>query len=125
MILRKYGMSPEKDVTFLQIGGSSSRYAALESGSIHAAMLVPPFNNLAKKRGFNQLMSFNEIMSIPLGGIAVHTAARVMGQAGPSEILVSSTVKDLVVGSGIEFIDRGDHELRGLDGHWRLFAHQP
>jgi ABC-type nitrate/sulfonate/bicarbonate transport system substrate-binding protein len=60
-------------VTFLQIGGSSSRYAALESGSIHAAMLVPPFNNFAKKRGFNQLMSFNEIMNIPLGGIAVHT----------------------------------------------------
>jgi NitT/TauT family transport system substrate-binding protein len=73
MILRKYGMNPEKDVTFLQIGGSSSRYAALESGSIHAAMLVPPFNNFATKRGFNQLMSFNEIMSIPLGGIAVHT----------------------------------------------------
>lgn len=73
MILRKYGMSPEKDVTFLQIGGSSSRYAALESGSIQAAMLVPPFNNFARKRGFNQLMSFNEIMSIPLGGIAVHT----------------------------------------------------
>ena len=73
MILRKYGMNPEKDVTFLQIGGSSSRYAALESGSIHAAMLVPPFNNFAKKRGFNQLMSFNEIMNIPLGGIAVHT----------------------------------------------------
>jgi len=73
MILRKYGMNPEKDVTFLQIGGSSSRYAALESGSIHAAMLVPPFNNFAKKRGLNQLMSFNDIMSIPLGGIAVHT----------------------------------------------------
>ena len=73
MILRKYGMNPEKDVTFLQIGGSSSRYAALESGSIQAAMLVPPFNNFATKRGFNQILSFNEIMSIPLGGIAVHT----------------------------------------------------
>jgi NitT/TauT family transport system substrate-binding protein len=73
MILRKYGMNPDKDVTFLQIGGSSSRYAALESGSIHAAMLVPPFNNFAKKRGFNQLLSFNEIMNIPLGGLAVHT----------------------------------------------------
>ena len=72
MILRKYGMHPEKDVTFLQIGGSSSRYAALESGSIQAAMLVPPFNNFAQKRGFNQLLSFNEIMNIPLGGIAVH-----------------------------------------------------
>jgi len=72
-ILRKHGMNPEKDVTFLQIGGSSSRYAALESGSIQAAMLVPPFNNFATKRGFNQLMSFNEIMNIPLGGLAVHT----------------------------------------------------
>jgi NitT/TauT family transport system substrate-binding protein len=73
MILRKHGMNPDKDVTFLQIGGSSSRYAALESGSIQAAMLVPPFNNLAQKRGFNQLLSFNEIMNIPLGGLAVHT----------------------------------------------------
>jgi len=73
MILRKYGMNPEKDVTFLQIGGSSSRYTALESGSIQAAMLVPPFNNFAKKRGFNQLLSFNDIMNIPLGGLAVHT----------------------------------------------------
>jgi len=73
MILRKYGMNPEKDVTFLQIGGSSSRYTALESGSIQAVMLLPPFNNFAKKRGFNQLMSFNDIMSIPLGGLSVHT----------------------------------------------------
>ena len=73
MILRKYGMNPEKDVTFLLIGGSSSRYTALESGSIQAAMLLPPFNNFAKKRGFNQLMSFNDIMSIPLGGLSVHT----------------------------------------------------
>src|SRR5687768_956077 len=73
LILRKHGMNPEKDVTFLQIGGSSSRFAALESGAIQAAMLVPPFNNFATKRGFNQLMSFNEIMNIPLGGLAVHT----------------------------------------------------
>jgi NitT/TauT family transport system substrate-binding protein len=73
MILRKYGMNPEKDVTFLQIGGSSSRYTALESGSIQAAMLVPPLNNFAQKRGFNQLLSFNDIMNIPLGGLSVHT----------------------------------------------------
>src|SRR5437870_9552035 len=73
MILRKYGLNPEKDVTFLQIGGSSARYAALDSGSIDAAMLVPPFNKLEKKRGFNELLSFNEIMAISLGGLAVHT----------------------------------------------------
>ncbi len=73
MILRKFGLNPEKDVTFLQIGGSSSRYTALESGSIQAAMLVPPFNNFAVKRGFHQLISFNDVMNIPLGGLAVHT----------------------------------------------------
>jgi NitT/TauT family transport system substrate-binding protein len=73
MILRKVGMNPEKDVIFLQIGGSSSRYAALDSGSIDAAMLTPPFNKLAVKRGFNEILSFNEIMNIPLGGLAVHT----------------------------------------------------
>ena len=73
MILRKYGMNPEKDVIFLQIGGSSSRYAALDSGAIDAAMLTPPFNKLASKRGFNEILSFNEIMNIPLGGLAVHT----------------------------------------------------
>jgi NitT/TauT family transport system substrate-binding protein len=73
MILRKFGMNPEKDVTFLQIGGSSSRYTALDSGAIDAAMLVPPFNKLAAKRGFNEILSFNEIMNIPVGGLTVHT----------------------------------------------------
>ena len=71
-ILRKHGMNAEKDVTFLQIGGSSSRYQALESGNIHAAMLVPPFNKMARKRGFNELVTFNDIMRIPLAGLAVH-----------------------------------------------------
>ena len=72
-ILRKYGLNPEKDVTFLQVGGSSARYLSLESGSIQAAMIVPPFNHLAKKRGFNELLGFNDIMSMPVGGLAVHT----------------------------------------------------
>jgi NitT/TauT family transport system substrate-binding protein len=71
-ILRKHGMNPEKDVTFLQIGGSASRFAAMESNAVQAAMLVPPFNNFATKRGFNQLLSFNEIMNIPLGGLSIH-----------------------------------------------------
>ena len=71
-VLRKYNMNPEKDVTFLQVGGSSARYMSLESGSIQAAMIVPPFNHLAKKRGFNQLLGFNDIMSMPVGGLAVH-----------------------------------------------------
>jgi len=57
-----------------------------------------------------------------LGGLAVHIAARVCSLAEPGEILVSGTVKDLVTGSGIEFGDRGEHELKGVPGIWRLFA---
>jgi class 3 adenylate cyclase len=63
-----------------------------------------------------------EVMNGDLGGLAVHIAARVMGLAGASEVLVSGTVKDLVVGSGIDFEDRGTHELRGVPGDWRLYA---
>jgi class 3 adenylate cyclase len=55
-------------------------------------------------------------------GIAVHTGARVAAMAGAGEVLVSSTVKDLVAGSGIEFTDRGLHELKGIPGEWRLYA---
>jgi pimeloyl-ACP methyl ester carboxylesterase len=57
-----------------------------------------------------------------LGGIAVHIGARVGSQAGPGEVLVSQTVRDLVVGSGIEFEDRGSASLKGVPGEWHLFA---
>ena len=56
-----------------------------------------------------------------LGGIAVHIGARVSAQADAGEVLVSSTVKDLVAGSGLAFEDRGGHELKGVPGSWRLF----
>ena len=56
------------------------------------------------------------------GGIAVHIGARVLGLAEPGEVLVSSTVRDLVAGSGIEFDDRGEHTLKGIVGPWRLYA---
>ena len=63
-----------------------------------------------------------ELMGEKVGGIAVHIGARVAGEAGPGEVLVSSTVKDLVAGSGIEFEDRGSRALKGVPGEWRLFA---
>jgi class 3 adenylate cyclase len=63
-----------------------------------------------------------EVMDGDLGGLAVHIASRVMGAAAPNEVLVSGTVKDLVVGSGIDFEDRGERELRGVPGEWRLYA---
>jgi class 3 adenylate cyclase len=63
-----------------------------------------------------------EVMGADVGGIAVHIGARVGAISGPGEVLVSGTVKDLVVGSGIGFEDRGEHELKGVPGRWRLFA---
>jgi class 3 adenylate cyclase len=55
-------------------------------------------------------------------GLAVHIGARISTLAGPGEVLVSSTVKDIVVGSGIEFLDRGEHELKGVPGSWHVYA---
>jgi pimeloyl-ACP methyl ester carboxylesterase/class 3 adenylate cyclase len=63
-----------------------------------------------------------ELVDGKMAGIAVHTGARVAAEAGPNEVLVSSTVKDLVAGSGIAFDDRGVHELKGIPGEWRLYA---
>ena len=57
-----------------------------------------------------------------IGGIAVHIAARVIAKARPGEVVVSGSVPPLVVGSGIEFLDRGEHELNGVPGPWSLFA---
>jgi class 3 adenylate cyclase len=63
-----------------------------------------------------------ELLRDSVSGIAVHIGARVAATAAPGEVLVSSTVKDLVAGSGIEFADRGSHPLKGVPGQWQLFA---
>jgi class 3 adenylate cyclase len=63
-----------------------------------------------------------EVRDSDVAGMAVHIAARVSALAGSGEVLVSSTVKDLVIGSNIEFAERGEHELKGVPGTWRLFA---
>ncbi len=63
-----------------------------------------------------------ELMDGKVAGIAVHTGARVSSFAQPGEVLVSSTVKDLVAGSGISFEDRGAHQLKGIPGEWRVYA---
>lgn len=57
-----------------------------------------------------------------VGGLAVHIGARVSSLAGPSEVLVSSTVRDLIVGSGLALTDRGEHDLKGVPGPWRIYA---
>ncbi len=63
-----------------------------------------------------------ELREDDVRGIAVHIASRVMHAAAPGEVLASSTVKDLVVGSGLRFVDRGNHSLRGVEDEWHLYA---
>ena len=63
-----------------------------------------------------------EVRGDDIGGIGVHIGARVSALAGANEVLVSSTLRDLVIGSGLEFEDRGAHELKGVPSEWRLFA---
>jgi class 3 adenylate cyclase len=63
-----------------------------------------------------------EVRGDDIGGIAVHIGARVSARAGPNDVLVSSTLRDLVIGSGLGFEDRGAHQLKGVPGEWRLFA---
>ena len=66
-----------------------------------------------------------EMLESDVGGIAVHIGARVNAVADAGEVLVSSTVKELVVGSDLRFTDRGPHDLRGVPGEWRLFSLEP
>jgi class 3 adenylate cyclase len=63
-----------------------------------------------------------ELVGDDVAGITVHIGARIGASAAPGEVLVSSTVRDLVAGSGIEFEERGEHELKGVPGRWRLYA---
>ena len=63
-----------------------------------------------------------EVVDGKVAGIAVHTGARVASQARPGEVLVSGTVKDLVAGSGLTFRERGQRQLKGIPGEWRLYA---
>jgi class 3 adenylate cyclase len=66
-----------------------------------------------------------EVRGEDIGGIGVHIGARVSALAGPNDVLVSGTLRDLVIGSGLEFEDRGAHELKGVPGEWHLFTVAP
>ncbi len=63
-----------------------------------------------------------ELTEDDIVGLAVHVAARISALAGPDEVLVSSTVRDLVIGSGVMFTERGSRALKGVPGRWRLYA---
>ncbi|HTM07994.1 MAG TPA: ABC transporter substrate-binding protein [Verrucomicrobiae bacterium] len=105
-ILKKHGMS-EKDVTFLQIGGSSARYQSLEAGNIQAAMLVPPFNKIGRQKGFNEIISFNDVLKIPLGGLATHVEKL---KEAPAEIV--KMVRALI--KSVDYIHNRKAEILSL-----------
>ncbi len=86
----------------------------------HAVIEATARSGLALRAGLHT--GECEVRGDDLGGLSVHIAARVAALAGPGEILVSGTVKDLVIGSELEFADRGERELRGVPGTWKLFA---
>jgi pimeloyl-ACP methyl ester carboxylesterase len=86
-----------------------------------ARALRPPLRNLGIEIRVGLHTGAYEISGKDLAGISVHIGARVMAEAGPGEILVSSSAKDLVVGSEIKFKPRGKHELKGAPGEWELF----
>ncbi len=114
IILRKYGMNPDRDVTFLQIGGGATRYTALESGSIHATMLVPPMNKVAREKGFNEILYFNEIMKVPLSGLSVHVDKI---KESPQEIV--KVIKALL--TSVDFIRANKSEiLEFLEKNWGI-----
>ena len=84
---------------------------------------VPPDTRYAKSADVNIHSGEVEVGAEgSIAGLAVHIGARVAAQAQSGEVLASSTVKDLVAGSGLEFDDRGIHKLKGVPGEWRLYA---
>ncbi len=100
---RKIGTSLEKRST------RSRRISQFGTWSSHATVMI-----VARRAGLHT--GECELRGDDIGGLAVHIAARVNALAAPSQILVSSTIKDLVVGSGISFTEHGEHTLRGVPG---------
>ena len=116
-------------VLFTDVVGSTDR--ACELGDHRWTELLERHNQtvralIARYRGTEVRAGCHagevELLGAEVGGIAVHIGARVAALAGPSEVLVSSTVKHLVAGAGLTFVDRGEHRLKGVSEPWRLHA---
>ncbi|HEV8354207.1 MAG TPA: adenylate/guanylate cyclase domain-containing protein [bacterium] len=108
-----------------EISTSGDGFLATFEGPARAIRYAQTVAGAVRALGFEIRVGLHtgevELMRESIGGIAVHIGARVGAMAGPGEVLVSSRVKDLVAGSGIEFQDRGTHALKGVPGEWRLF----
>jgi hypothetical protein len=110
---------PESSIPRLRIRRNKAFFPAFAIRDI-CAVLDPHDTVNAKKKG--SAPNALELRGEDIGGIGVHIGARVSALAGPNDVLVSSTLRDLVIGSGLEFEERGAHELKGVPGEWRLYA---
>ena len=109
-----------------EVNTSGDSFLAMFDGPQRAIRCAMAIRDAVKALGIQVRAGLHtgecEIRGDDIGGIAVHIGARVSALAGPNEVLVSSTLRDLVIGSGLEFEERGAHELKGVPGEWRLFA---
>jgi class 3 adenylate cyclase len=109
-----------------EVNTSGDSFLAMFDGPQRAIRCAMAIRDAVKTLGIEVRAGLHtgecEVRGDDIGGIAVHIGARVSALAGPNDVLVSSTLRDLVIGSGLEFEDRGAHELKGVPGEWRLFA---
>jgi class 3 adenylate cyclase len=109
-----------------EIKSTGDGFLATFDGPARAIRCAISMVSAARTLGINIRVGLHsgecEVRGTDVGGLSVHIGARVAATAGPGEVLVSGTVKDLVIGSGIQFQDRGVHALKGVPGEWRLFA---
>jgi len=108
-----------------EIDTAGDGFFASFDGPARAIRCARAINNAVRELGLEVRTGLHtgecELVDGKVGGMAVHIGARVAAQAGPGEVLVSSTVRDIVAGSGIAFVERGITDLKGV-GEWRLFA---
>ena len=131
-LLSEYQAAVEREVTRCrgrQVKTLGDGCLATFDGPARAIRCGHAITEIARSAGLEVRVGLHagevELMDDDVGGIAVHIAARVGELAGPGEVLVSSTVKELVAGSGIPFDDRGSQPLKGVPDEWRLFVAAP
>jgi class 3 adenylate cyclase len=109
-----------------EVNTSGDGFLAMFDGPQRAIRCAMAIRNAVQALGIQVRAGLHtgecEVRGEDIGGIGVHIGARVNALAGPNDVLVSSTLRDLVIGSGLEFEERGAHELKGVPGEWRLFA---
>ncbi len=110
----------------IKVESTGDGVLATFDGPVRAIQCACAIRDLVKELGIEIRAGLHagecEIMGDAVGGIAVHIAARVLSKAGDSEVWVSRSVKDLVVGSGLQFSDQGKHKLKGVPEEWQLFS---